>query len=66
MAWLDITDNCAYGLSVEQTPPSDKSVEPQGTRIDAYLEQLRGVLCGHHLGHLCYVITDGYYKTQIL
>ena len=23
IAWLDIIDNCAYGLSVEQTPPSD-------------------------------------------
>ena len=21
LAWLDITDTCAYGLSVEQTPP---------------------------------------------
>ena len=41
VAWLDITDNCAYGLSVEQTPPSDKTSEPQGTRIDAYLEQLQ-------------------------
>ena len=38
LAWIDITDNCAYGLSVEQTPPSDKTSEPQGTRIDAYLD----------------------------
>ena len=28
VAWLDITDNCACGLSVEQTPPSDKTSEP--------------------------------------
>ena len=60
MAWLDITDTCAYGLSVEQTPPSDKTSEPQGTRIDAYLEQFQRVVCGHHLGHLRYVIADGY------
>ena len=46
IAVLDITDNCAYGLSVEQTPPSDKSAEAQGTRIDAYLEQLRDVVVG--------------------
>ena len=64
MAWLDITDNCAYGLSVEQTPPSDKTSEPQGTRIDAYLEQLRGVVCEHHLKHLRYVIADGYYSKR--
>ena len=64
VAWLDITDNCAYGLSVEQTPPSDKTSEPQGTRIDAYLEQLKGVVCDHHLKHLRYVIADGYYSKR--
>ena len=64
LAWLDITDNCAYGLSVEQTPPSDKTSEPQGTRIDAYLEQLRRVVCDHHLKHLRYVIADGYYSKR--
>ena len=45
---------------VEQTPPSDKGAEPQATRIDAYLEQLRGVVLGHQLRHLRSVITDGY------
>ena len=63
---------CAYGLSVEQTPPSDKTSEPQGTRIDAYLEQLQRVVCDHHpvsstgqaLGHLRYVIADGYYSKR--
>ena len=64
IAWLDITDNCAYGLSVEQTPPSDKDTEPQATRIDAYLEQLRGVVMDHQLQHLRYVITDGYYSKR--
>lgn len=49
IAWLDITDNCAYGLSVEQTPPSDKDAESQATRVNAYLEQLRGVVMGHSL-----------------
>ena len=64
VAWLDITDNCACGLSVEQTPPSDKTSEPQGTRIDACLEQLRGVVCDHHLKHLRYLIADGYYSKR--
>ena len=66
VAWLDITDNCAYGLSVEQTPPSDKTSEPQGTRIDAYLEHLRSVVCDPHLKHLRYVIADGYYSWKSL
>ena len=61
---LDITDNCAYGLSVEQTPPRDKDTASQATRIDAYLEQLRGVVVGHQLQHLRYVITDGYYSKR--
>ena len=45
VARLDVTDTCAYGLSVEQTPPtSDKNAASQGTRIDAYLDQLRRVV----------------------
>ena len=65
IAVLDLTDNCAYGLSVEQTPPtSDKTAEAQGTRIDAYLEQLRDGVVGHDLTPLRYVITDGYYSKR--
>ena len=65
IAVLDITDNCAYGLSIEQTlATSDKTAEAQGTRIDAYLEQLRGVVVGHDLTPLRYVITDGYYSKR--
>ena len=36
----------------------------KGTRIDAYLEQLRRVVCDHHLKHLRYVIADGYYSKR--
>ena len=64
IAWLDITDRCAYGLSVEQTPPSDKDAESQATRIDAYLDQVRRVVREHHLQPLRYVITDGYYSKR--
>ena len=64
LAWLDITDNCAYGLSVEQTPSTGEATEPETTRIDVYLEQLTHVVSAHHLRHLRYVITDGYYSTQ--
>ena len=45
-------------------PRADKTSEPQGTHIDAYLEQLQRVVCGHHLGHLRYVIADGYYSKR--
>jgi DDE superfamily endonuclease len=64
LAWLDITDSCAYGLSVEQTPPTPKTTDPEATRIDVYLDQLTRVVSEHHLNHLRYVITDGYYSKQ--
>ena len=64
LAWLDITDNCAYCLSVEQTPSTGEATDPETTRIDIYLEQLTRVVSEHHLSHLRYVITDGYYSKQ--
>jgi DDE superfamily endonuclease len=64
LAWLDITDNCAYCLSAEQTPPADKTTDAAATRIDVYLDQLARVVSEHHLRHLRYVITDGYYSKQ--
>jgi hypothetical protein len=62
LAGLDITDNCAYGLSVEQTPPSADTSDPETTRMDVYLEQLSRVLKAHALKVLRYVITDGAYS----
>jgi DDE superfamily endonuclease len=64
LAWLDITDNCAYCLSAEQTPPVDKTSDSETTRIDVYLAQLTRVVSEHHLCHLRYVITDGSYSKQ--
>jgi hypothetical protein len=64
LAWLDSTDNGAYCLSVEQTPPTDEGTDAEATRIDSYLEQLSRVVSEHHLSPLRYVITDGYYSTQ--
>lgn len=64
LAWLDITDSCAYGLSVHQTPPSSHGAAPEVTRIDMYLEQLRHVVSAYQLSHLRYVIADGYYSKQ--
>ena len=64
LAWLDITANCAYCLSVEQTLPTDMIPEAAATRIDVYLNQLAHVISEHDLSHLRYVITDGYYSKQ--
>lgn len=64
LAWLDITDNCAYGLSVEQTPPSAATVDLEATRMDVYLNQLSRVVKGHDLRCLRYVVTDGAYSKQ--
>jgi hypothetical protein len=64
LAWLDITDNCAYCLSAEQTPPADKTPNSEATRIDVYLKQGARVVSEHQLSHLRYVITDGYYSKQ--
>src|SRR5881296_878371 len=59
LAWLDITDNCAYCLSVEQTPPSAETADPETTRMDVYLDQLSRVVTTHDLRFLRYVVTDG-------
>src|SRR5256886_307712 len=64
LAWLDITDHCAYCLSVEQPPPADKTTDTEATRIDISLAQLTRVVSAHRLRHLRYVITDGYYSKQ--
>ena len=59
LAGLDITDNGAYGLSVEQTPPTDKTSDGEATRVDVYLDQLAHGVSEPELSPLCYVITDG-------
>jgi len=61
LGWVDITANSAYGLSVEQTPPSLEA-NPESTRIDVYLAQLRRVVTQYHLYGLHYVRTDGAYS----
>lgn len=64
LGWLDVTGNCAYCLSVEQTPPTGEATDPEATRIDTYLDQLTRVVTGQDVGHLRYVVTDGYYSKQ--
>jgi DDE superfamily endonuclease len=64
LAWLDMTENCAYCLSVEQPPPTDKTTDAEATRMAIYREQLAHVVSEHQLSHLRYVVTDGYYSKQ--
>lgn len=64
LAWLDVTGNCAYCLSVEQTPSTGEATDPATTRIDVYLDQLTRVVSEQGLRHLRYVITDGYDSKQ--
>jgi hypothetical protein len=64
LAWLDLTDHCAYCLSVEQTPASADACDPEATRIDVYLDQLRRVVKTHDLNFLRYVVSDGAYSKQ--
>ena len=64
LAWLDITDNCAYSLSVEQTPPSATTSVPEATRMDVYFDQLSRVVKAYDLRCLRYVVTDGAYSKQ--
>lgn len=61
LGWLDITDNCAYSLSVEHTPPTPREAEEEEhTRIDTSLAQLTRVVQHHDLSQLPDGITDGY------
>lgn len=61
LGWIDIPSNRAYGLSVDQTPPRLEA-EPESTRIDAYVAQLRRVVTQYHLHGLHSVLTDGAYS----
>jgi hypothetical protein len=46
LAWVDVTANTAYALSVEQTPPA-LPTDPEQSRIDAYVQHLTRVITVH-------------------
>jgi hypothetical protein len=62
LAWLDLTANCAYGLSVAQTPPTDEGPEEEPSRIAIYRDQLTRVVRQQARVPLRYGVTDGYYS----
>ena len=70
MAVVDVTKNISYSLSVQQTPAtkkantkseSEKSQQPETTRINNYLEQLSATR-PYLPPSLRYVVTDGFYS----
>lgn len=65
MAVVDVKQKTAYNLSVQQTPAnspsSDKTEQPEITRIDHYLGQLE-VTVPYLPSSLRYVVSDGFYS----
>jgi hypothetical protein len=66
LAWLDITANQAYSLSVQQTPATlnveAASSEAEESRFDVYRGQLPWAIEHDGLASLKYLIADGYYS----
>jgi len=63
LAWIDVTHNSAYTLSVEQTaPPPERDVEQ--TRIDTYLSHSARVVTTQSLQALSYLLVDGYFSKK--
>jgi len=62
LAVVDVTRNCAYSLSVEQTPPCAEltKTDKEQTRIDFYLNQLKQ---HRHLlpARVKYIAADGFF-----
>lgn len=63
LAWLDVTQNSAYALSVLQTPTAQSS-DAEQTRIDTYLSHIAGVVTTQQLQPLKYLVVDGYFSKQ--
>lgn len=63
LAWIDVTHNSAYTLSVEQTAPTPQSGTEE-TRIDTYLAHIARVVTTQPLQALKYLAVDGYFSKQ--
>lgn len=60
LAWVDVTANTAYALSVAQTPLAPPA-DPEHSRIDAYVAHLTRVVTAHSWQSLPYLVVDGYF-----
>ena len=63
LAWVDVSHNSAYALSVEQTPPAPTPATEE-TRIDSYLAQIKHVVTTQPLAGLTYLAVDGYFSKK--
>lgn len=63
LAWVDVSHNSAYALSVEQTPPAPTHATEE-TRIDSYLAQIQHVVTTQPLAGLTYLAVDGYFSKK--
>jgi hypothetical protein len=63
LAWVDVTRNRAYTLSVEQTPTTQSS-DVEQTRIAISLAHIAGVVTTQQLQPLKYLVVDGYFSKQ--
>ena len=65
MRCVDVNQKTAYNLSVQQTPAnsssSEKTEQPETTRIDHYLDQLEATVSDLP-SSLRYVVSDGFYS----
>ena len=63
LAWIDVTQNSAYTLSVEQTSPALQSGTEE-SRIDTYLAHIARVVTTQPLQALTYLAVDGYFSKK--
>jgi len=63
LAWIDVTHNSAYTLSVEQTSPMPQSGTEE-TRIDTYVAHIAHVVTTQPLQALKYLAVDGYFSKK--
>lgn len=63
LAWVDVTHNSAYTLSVAQTPTAQSS-DAEQTRSDTYVTHIEHVVTTHHLQPLPYLVVDGYFSKK--
>jgi hypothetical protein len=63
LAWVDVTQNSADTLSVEQTPTT-LNRDAEQTRIDPYLAHSERVVTTQQLQALKYLVADSYFSKQ--
>ena len=64
LAWVDISGQTAYALSVKQTPPRQPGEQVSESRMSHYLAQVREVTEQIQSPVLKYLLTDGAYSNK--